>query len=105
LSVGRMIGRRPAGGAAVLASYLKSAERGIEDRTLIVHAGDNVGASSPVSALLKDEPSIMFINTLANKHCSSADPMNPLCNIAGITGNHEFDKGVPEMMRLILGGN
>ncbi len=105
LPPGRIVGGRPVGGAAVLASYLKAAERGIEDRTLIVHAGDHVGASSPVSALLKDEPSIMFFNTLANKYCSSADIMNPLCNIAGITGNHEFDKGVAEMMRLIFGGN
>ncbi len=118
LPAGRMVGNRPAGGAAVLASYLKAAERGIERNTLIVHAGDEVGASSPVSALLKDEPSIMFMNMLANKYCryeegpdimpASKSPglfADPRCNMAATIGNHEFDKGVDEMMRLIFGGN
>ncbi|MBF0558872.1 MAG: bifunctional metallophosphatase/5'-nucleotidase [Nitrospirae bacterium] len=105
LSSGRIVGQRHAGGAAVLASYLKSAERGIEDSTLIVLAGDHVGASPPVSALLKDEPAIMFMNILANKHCTHSDIMDPDCNIAATVGNHEFDKGVPEMRRLIFGGN
>ncbi len=118
LSAGRMIGNRPVGGAAVLASYLKAAERGIEHNTLIVHAGDQVGASSPVSALLKDEPSITFMNMLANKYCRYKDGLDllsasrspdlfrdPRCNMAATVGNHEFDKGVEEMMRLIFGGN
>ena len=117
LPAGRMVGNRPAGGAAVLASYLKAAERSIESNTLIVHAGDQVGASSPVSALLKDEPSIMFMNMLANKYCrykeglaimaASKSPdlfADPRCNMAATIGNHEFDKGVDEMMRLIFGG-
>src|SRR5208337_1444084 len=114
----RMVGNRPVGGAAVLASYLKAAERGMEHNTIIVHAGDQVGASSPVSALLKDEPSIMFMNTLANKYCRYKDGLTPIsasgspgflgdprCNMAGAVGNHEFDKGVDEMMRLMFGGN
>ncbi len=118
LPAGHMIGNRPVGGAAVLASYLKAAEQGIEHDTLIVHAGDQVGASSPVSGLLKDEPSIMFMNTLANKYCrykggldlisASTSPGlfgDPRCNMAATIGNHEFDKGVDEMMRLIFGGN
>jgi 5'-nucleotidase len=118
LPAGRLVDNRPAGGAAVLASYLKAAERGMEHNTIIVHAGDQVGASSPVSALLKDEPSIMFMNTLANKYCryrygstplsASRNPGlfgDPRCNMAATIGNHEFDKGVDEMMRLIFGGN
>jgi len=118
LPAGRVVGNRPLGGAAVLASYLKAAERGLENTTLIVHAGDQVGASSPVSALLKDEPSIMFMNTLANKYCRYKDGLtpwsaarspdfsgDPRCNMAGTVGNHELDKGVDEMMRLIFGGN
>jgi 5'-nucleotidase len=105
LSEGRMVGNRPLGGAAVLVSYLKAAERGIEHNTLIVHAGDQVGASSPVSALLKDEPSIMFMNTLANKYCRYKEGLDPRCNMAATVGNHEFDKGVDEMMRLLFGGN
>ncbi len=104
LSAGQTAGKRPVGGAAALVSYLKKAEQGIEDKTIIVHAGDHVGASPPVSALLKDEPSIMFMNTLANKYCvrSSGDPR---CNMAATLGNHEFDKGLHEMRRLIFGGN
>lgn len=105
LSEGRMVGNRPTGGAAVLASYLKAAERGIEYRTIIVHAGDHVGASPPVSAQLYDEPSIMFMNTLANKYCSGRGHSGDKCNLAGTLGNHEFDKGAAEMMRLIYGGN
>src|SRR5208337_2560505 len=105
LPAGRMIGNRPVGGAAVLASYLKAAEQGIEHDTLIVHAGDQVGASSPVSGLLKDEPSIMFMNTLANKYCRPGLFGDPRCNMAATIGNHEFDKGVDEMMRLLFGGN
>ena len=118
LLAGRMVGNRPVGGAAVLASYLKAAEHGMEHNTIIVHAGDQVGASSPVSALLKDEPSIMFMNTLANKYCRYKDGSTPLsalrslglfgdprCNITATVGNHEFDKGVDEMMRLLFGGN
>jgi 5'-nucleotidase len=111
LSSGRLAGHRPAGGAAVLASYLKAAEHGMEDRTVIVHAGDQVGASSPVSSLLKDEPSITFMNMLANKFCGHEKPQSmllsddPRCNIVGTAGNHEFDKGIKEMMRLITGGN
>ncbi|MBF0505791.1 MAG: bifunctional metallophosphatase/5'-nucleotidase [Nitrospirae bacterium] len=117
MSAGQTVGKRPVGGAAVLASYLKAAEQGIEDKTIIVHAGDHVGASPPVSALLKDEPTIMFMNTLANKYCVqlSGDPRytpeslrlsgDPRCNMAGTPGNHEFDKGMNEMRRMIFGGN
>ncbi len=69
ISTGRTVGGRPVGGAAVLAAYLKAAQAGFEDRTLIVHAGDHVGASPPSSALLQDEPAITFLNLLANRYC------------------------------------
>ena len=59
--------------------------------TLLVHAGDAVGASSPVSALLQDEPTITLLNELGFD--------------VGTVGNHEFDEGVAEMMRLINGGS
>jgi len=60
----------PAGGAAVLASYLKAAQAQAKDGAFIVHAVDFVGASPPSSALLQDEPSISFLNVLANSECS-----------------------------------
>lgn len=122
----RAIGARPAGGAAVLASYLRAAQAGMEDRTIIVHAGDHVGASPPNSALLQDEPAVTFLNLLANRHCQYLEPgsrggfggeqdedlddrfeewMSPRCNVLGVTGNHEFDEGSGELGRLLQGGN
>jgi 5'-nucleotidase len=109
LSAGRRIDRRPVGGAAVLASYLKKAQNtppdsNVPESTLIVHAGDHVGASTPESSFFQDEPSITFLNQLANQHCTYADRMNPQCNLVGTLGNHEFDEGQAEMLRLIRGG-
>ena len=101
----RTVSSRPAGGAAVMASYLEAAQVGFEGRSLIVHAGDFVGASPPSSALLQDEPAIQFLNLLANKHCSYKHPDHSKCNIVGTLGNHEFDEGKDEMLRLIDGGN
>lgn len=92
------------GGAAYLAAYLRKAQAGKEDTTIIVVAGDQVGASRANSALLMDEPSIMFLNTLANPHCLT-DKMDSRCNIVATLGNHEFDKGVGELKRKMNGGN
>lgn len=56
----------------------------------MVHAGDAVGASAPVSALSQDEPTIDFLNKLGFS--------------VGTMGNHEFDYGVAEAKRLVYGG-
>ncbi|HTU59800.1 MAG TPA: metallophosphoesterase, partial [Polyangiales bacterium] len=101
----RTLSDRPVGGAAVLASYLKEAARGVEANTLIVHAGDYVGASPPSSALLQDEPAISFLNTLANDECKYERASTPKCNVVGTLGNHEFDEGKDELLRLLDGGN
>lgn len=101
----RSVGGRTAGGAAVLASYLEAAQTGFEGRSLIIHAGDHVGASPPQSALLQDEPSIQFLNMLTNGFCTYRHPAHPRCNVVGTLGNHEFDEGSDEMLRLIDGGN
>jgi 5'-nucleotidase len=105
LDQGKKVGARPVGGADVLVSYLKAAQAGIENQTLIIHAGDLVGASPPDSALLQDEPSISVMNLLANSSCTRDDRMNPGCNMVGTLGNHEFDEGKVELLRLIDGGN
>jgi 5'-nucleotidase len=105
LDAGQKVSNRPVGGAGVLVSYLRAAEAGIEDQTIIVHAGDEVGASPPDSALLQDEPSISVLNLLANPSCSYMDKMNPACNLVGTLGNHEFDEGRVELLRLLNGGN
>jgi 5'-nucleotidase len=105
LSQGRLVGGRPVGGAAVLGSYLVNAAAEVDDRALIVHAGDHVGASPPASALLQDEPSIQFLNLLANRDCRGSRRENLRCNVVGTLGNHEFDEGASEMLRLVHGGN
>jgi 5'-nucleotidase len=107
---------RPVGGAAALAAYLKAAEREMPDRTLILHAGDQLGASPPATRLLRNEPGIEFLNLLANRHCRYGDATRAVparewrhhpnrCNVVGTLGNHEFDAGIDEIHRLLEGGN
>ncbi|WHY85715.1 bifunctional 2',3'-cyclic-nucleotide 2'-phosphodiesterase/3'-nucleotidase [Neobacillus novalis] len=79
------------GGIEYLAGYLKEKEATNPSHTLKVHAGDAVGASRPVSALMQEEPTIRFLNELGFD--------------VGTVGNHEFDQGITEMMRLINGGS
>ena len=109
----RSVASRPAGGAAVLTAYLKAAS---DDNTLIVLDGDQVGASPPTSALLQDEPTLSVFNRLANAHCRpfarqmqmtrSVQPFaQQRCNLIGTLGNHEFDDGRAELLRLHTGGN
>lgn len=113
LPTGRVVAGHPVGSAGVLAAWLKAAEAGAEDRTLIVHAGDQIGASPPASALLHDEPAISFLNLFANHDCQARERldrplepwMNPHCNLVGTLGNHEFDNGRGELLRLLAGGN
>ena len=105
ISIGRFEGKEPVGGAAILASYLKQGQAGIEENTIITIMGDLVGASPPASALLHDEPTIFFINSLGNTYCTSEDRMNPRCNIVATLGNHEFDKGQTALFDLIYGSN
>jgi 5'-nucleotidase len=116
LSAGRFVAGRPVGSAPVLAAWLKSAQAGREEQTILVHAGDHVGATPPGSALLQDEPAISFLNQLANDHCryperernherDERSEWNAKCNLVGTLGNHEFDEGVTEMQRLLNGGN
>ncbi len=105
LTSGGKVGGKPVGGAAWLATYLKMAQRGLERNTIVVHAGDHVGASPAESALLGDEPSISFLNLLANEECRYRSRAGPACNLVGTSGNHEYDHGFREMLRLFHGGN
>ncbi|WP_077324216.1 5'-nucleotidase C-terminal domain-containing protein [Virgibacillus siamensis] len=58
--------------------------------TLIVHAGDMIGGSSPVSGLLQDEPTV--------------EVMEEIGFDVGTVGNHEFDEGTDELLRMVNGG-
>jgi 2',3'-cyclic-nucleotide 2'-phosphodiesterase (5'-nucleotidase family) len=90
IDITRKVAGQEVGRADYLASFLKEREAENEN-TLLVHAGDMVGASSPTSALLQDEPTVEIMNELGFD--------------VGTLGNHEFDEGVDEMMRLINGGS
>jgi 5'-nucleotidase len=79
----------PAGGAAYLVSAAKALRAG-KPYTVTVSAGDLIGAAPLTSALFLDEPTI-----------DAAD-------LAGVefnaVGNHEFDKGSAELLRMQQGG-
>ena len=94
ITTGQKMSNRPVGGAAVLASYLEFAQKGWENRCFLVEAGDMIGASQTESALLQDEPAIILMNYLNNS-----------MRVIGTIGNHELDRGIPELMRLLKGGN
>jgi 5'-nucleotidase len=91
------------GGAPALAACIKRRQRQSRGRAFVVHAGDLVGASPPHSAMMQDEPTIMFFNLFANRFCRRS-PDHPRCNCVGAPGNHEFDEGIAEFLRLIEGG-
>jgi 5'-nucleotidase len=95
---------RPLGGAAVLAAYLRKTAALAPERTFILHAGDFVGASPPDSGLLQDEPSVAFLNALTDARCTD-ERRERECPVIGTLGNHEFDEGKQELLRLLRGGN
>jgi 5'-nucleotidase len=70
------------GGAAALSAYWQ-ADRQANPNTLLLTAGDAVGASPPLSSFFDDEPTIRFMN------------------YAGFTadtfGNHNFDGGLAHL--------
>jgi hypothetical protein len=78
-----------AGGAEYLATHLRMKER-TNRNTLIVSAGDLIGASPLLSALFHDEPTIEAMNMIGLDVTS--------------VGNHEFDEGPAELRRLKRGG-
>lgn len=81
----------PAGGAAYLATHVQDLQaHRAQKYSLVVGAGDLVGASPLISALLHDEPTVEF--------------MDHLGMLTTATGNHEYDEGIDELLRLQHGG-
>ncbi|WP_229072130.1 bifunctional UDP-sugar hydrolase/5'-nucleotidase [Actinoplanes sp. DH11] len=83
----------PAGGVEYLATWLKrlrAEAAGEGRRTITAGAGDLIGASPLVSAAFHDEPTIELMNTIGLQVSS--------------VGNHEFDEGVAELLRIQRGG-
>src|SRR5918998_1069054 len=84
------VGGRPVGGAAYMDTYLNEYEAKNPERTIKVHAGDMVGASPLISSYFHDEPTVYAMNQMEFD--------------VGTLGNHEFDEGGKEMLRLLQGG-
>jgi 5'-nucleotidase len=79
-----------AGGIEYLATHVKALEARNPRRTVVVSAGDLIGASPLLSALFHDEPTI--------------EAMNKLGLDVNSVGNHEFDEGATELLRMQNGG-
>lgn len=82
-------GTIPSGGVAYLAAAI-DAHRSEEPHTLVVSAGDLIGASPLISGLFHDEPTIEVWNQLGLD--------------LNAVGNHEFDEGPAELQRMQHGG-
>ena len=83
------IGTVVAGGVQYLATHIKALEA-TNPNTLVVSAGDLIGASPLLSALFHDEPSIEAFNLIGLDF--------------NAVGNHEFDEGTTELLRMQGGG-
>jgi 5'-nucleotidase len=90
---GGLINGVPVGGADYLSGTIKRLRAQYlpsRDRVITVAAGDNIGASPLISAAFHDEPTIEIENALGLDVTS--------------VGNHEFDEGVNELLRIQNGG-
>ena len=79
----------PAGGAAYFASAIARLKADNPNH-VVVSAGDMIGASPLVSSLFLDEPTILAMNLIGIDF--------------NAVGNHEFDRGSGELLRMRNGG-
>ena len=79
----------PAGGAAWLASAIDSV-RAKYPNNVVVSAGDMISASQIASSIFLDEPTIGVMNRIGVEF--------------NAVGNHEFDRGREELLRMQNGG-
>jgi 5'-nucleotidase len=78
-----------AGGAERMATLVKQLRQGAKN-TVFVAAGDLIGASPFLSAMFHDEPTIESLSMMGLEVAS--------------VGNHEFDEGKDELLRMQNGG-
>lgn len=83
------VGSDPAGGGEYLSAKLSQLRAGHEN-SLTVAAGDLIGGSPFLSGLFHDEPSVETLNAMG-------------LDVSSV-GNHEFDEGVIELLRMQNGG-
>ena len=79
----------PAGGAEQMATLVNQLRDGHKN-TIFVAAGDLIGASPFLSAMFHDEPTI--------------ESMSMMGLALSAVGNHEFDEGKDELLRMQNGG-
>ncbi len=79
----------PAGGVETMATLVKQL-RAQSKNSIFVAAGDLIGASPFLSAMFHDEPTIEALSTMGLEVAS--------------VGNHEFDEGKDELLRMQNGG-
>jgi 5'-nucleotidase len=77
------------GGGEFLAGKLAELRAGATN-TLVVSSGDAIGGSPLASAFFRDEPTVELMNLM------KVD--------INVVGNHEFDKGLTELKRMVAGG-
>jgi 5'-nucleotidase len=86
-----MITGQPAGGVEHLATQLETLRAEVNRKgTITVAAGDLIGASPLLSAAFHDEPTIESLGLAGLDYAS--------------VGNHEFDEGAAELLRIQQGG-
>ncbi len=83
------VGSDPAGGGEYLSAKLTELRKG-HRHSLTVAAGDLIGGSPFLSGLFHDEPSVESLNAMG-------------LDVSSV-GNHEFDEGVTELLRMQRGG-
>ncbi|HEY3300706.1 MAG TPA: bifunctional metallophosphatase/5'-nucleotidase [Methylophilaceae bacterium] len=81
--------KKPVGGASFMAAYVAKL-KALNPNNVVVGAGDLIGASPLVAALFHEEPAVETLNRIGLEFSS--------------VGNHEFDKGATELLRLQNGG-
>ncbi|HEX4871698.1 MAG TPA: bifunctional metallophosphatase/5'-nucleotidase [Nevskiaceae bacterium] len=84
------VGSVPAGGAEFLSTHIANLRAQNPEGTIVVSAGDLIGASPLLSGLFHDEPTI--------------EAMNQIGLDFNAVGNHEFDEGIGELRRMQKGG-
>ena len=83
------VGSDPAGGGEFLSAKLTQLRAG-RANSLTVAAGDLIGGSPFLSGMFHDEPSVESLNAMG-------------LDVSSV-GNHEFDEGVVELLRMQNGG-
>jgi 5'-nucleotidase len=80
------IGGVQVGGAAALATYIKQAKEA-NPNTLAFMAGDSFGATPPIASFFEEAPAVQAMNLMT----IDADTF----------GNHNFDRGVAHLQRMV----